>query len=255
MAAPHAALPASPTAAVAPQTAARSPLSAPKSSRTVTAASGAIAVGEALPPFFTTQQLSDDPQLRDGLQHLVHSRPTRGLIKLLLRDPTHSRPALLRAIWHEHPNVRSQACLLVVRLGGGGVPLAATLRRSLRKEPDRDVRATAAAALATLKIKVLVPLLIAVLQHDKAGAVRAKAAFALGAQDDKRAVQALIVALKDEETNVRLNAITALHRLRARTAQAALETALADPSPLVRRAAARALKALTGRAYRPVAPN
>ena len=243
-----------PVVVAARVTATASPAS-PKPARTVTAASGAIAVGEALPRFLTTPQLSDEAQLRDGLHLLAHSRPTRGLIKLLLSDPTQSRPALLRAIWHEHPNVRSQACLLLVRLGGDGAQVADTLRRSLRKEPDRDVRATAVASLASLKIKALVPVLIEVLREDKAGAVRAKAAFSLGAQDDKRAVPALIAALKDDETNVRLRAVTALHRLRARTAQAPLEKALADPSPLVRKAAVRALKALTGRAYRPTAPE
>ncbi|MCO4762227.1 MAG: HEAT repeat domain-containing protein [Myxococcales bacterium] len=223
--------------------------------RTVPALSGALGVGEVLPPFVTSAQLSRDKRLRRGLARLARNRPTAGLLADLARDPALGATALIAALWHENPNVRAQCYRLLHHGKPGGSALITAMRRTLRQDPDRDVRAAAALALVSLPTPALVPLLVKLLRRDGAASVRANAAHALGSQADAAVVPVLIAALKDDDTWVRLRAISSLRRLRAHSAVASLEAILSDPDGRVRKATTRTLKALTGKAYRERTPN
>lgn len=227
-----------------------------KKASTVQASSGAVGVGEPIEPFVKTEQLSANAELRDGLEKLARGRPTKGLLALLAADKKLAREAAIQAMWHESANVRSQAPALIGITGGLDEPaVVAAFKRSLRKEQDRDVRSQVAKALVTVQIKALVPVLIELLQKDGEGQVRANAAYALGAIGDKQATDPLIAALADTETWVRLRSVTALRRLRASKATLSLEHTLSDPNVLVREAAVRALKTITGKSYKEKSPR
>lgn len=80
------------------------------------------------------------------------------------------------------------------------------------EHPDRNVRQSAAAALATAKdTRAVVPLMAAL--KDKERGVRQRAARALGRLGDPRAEEPLIAALKDKYVIVRRVAVEALGKL------------------------------------------
>ncbi len=82
-------------------------------------------------------------------------------------------------------------------------------------DPDHEVRRQAALALGRIGRPETVPPLVAALQGDVAGAVRASAAFALGIVEDPLpadAAEALAAALADPSDRVRERAIEALGR-------------------------------------------
>lgn len=221
----------------------------------VPAASGAIGVGEKLQPFFNTEALSEDAALRSEIEKLARARPSKKLLAMLTAKKALAGPALARALWHENANVRSQSGALLAHVKAKGAEVDDAFRRSLRTEPDRDVRAMVAKALVTHQLKSMVPLLIEVLAKDGEHQVRANAAYALGAIGDRQAVDPLIAALAHKETWVRLRSVTALRRLKARKAVPALEHMLSDQNVLVRQDTVRALKTITGKKYAERSPR
>jgi hypothetical protein len=83
------------------------------------------------------------------------------------------------------------------------------------------------------------------LMQDSSYKVRVQAALVLGKLGDKRAVPALIQALRDENETVRGVAATSLGRMGDRSAAAALMVAVSnDPSEFVRREAKKALESV-----------
>ena len=211
--------------------------------------SGALDTGKPLEPFIGDEALSSDAKLRSSLLRLRSNRPSKAWIRKLKSNRKSASQALIQGLWHQHTNVRSQSASLLAEIGAKGPDVEAALRRSLRTEPDSDVRSIACKALVTLKFRSFVPLLIELLGRDGAHSVRSNAAYALGTIGDKRATDALIGALSDKETWVRLRAVTAMRRVRNKKAVPSLERALSDPNILVRQAAVRSLKAITGRRY------
>ena len=221
----------------------------------VSAASGAIAVGEKFDPFITTEELTDDVELRSGIEKLARERPSKNFLAMLTSKRAKAGEALTRALWHDNANVRSQSGALLAHVKATGPEVDAAFTRSLRTEPDRDVRAMVAKALVTHNLNSMVPLLIEVMAKDGEGQVRANCAYALGAIGDRQAIDPVIAALADKETWVRLRAVTALRRLKAKEAVPSLEHMLSDQNVLVRQDTVRALKALTGRRYTEKAPR
>ncbi len=221
----------------------------------VSEASGAIAVGEPLDPFLKTEELTDDVELRDAIAKLANSRPNKAMLSLLTKKKAEATKALAKALWHEKANVRSQSGALLAHVKAKGELIDKALTRSIRTEPDRDVRAMVTKSLVALEFKSMVPLLIDVLARDREGQVRANAAYALGAIGDHKAVDPLIAALADTETWVRMRSVTALRRLKARKAVPALQRMLSDKNVLVRQDTVRALKAITGKRYKEKAPR
>jgi hypothetical protein len=93
------------------------------------------------------------------------------------------------------------------------------------------------------------------LMQDPSYKVRVQAALVLGKLADKRAVPALIQALKDENESVRGVAATSLGRIGDKSAANALLEATNDPSEFVRTQAKKALDALSNGPSIEVAPR
>ena len=241
---------AAPAAETAPPAAPEPAAPAAPEVATVPESSGAVAKGEPLEPFVKTEDLSSDAALAQGLLSLKGGHPTEALIAQLKAAKPAARKALIQAMWHEEVNVRAQAPSLFAEAGiAADDEVRAAFVHALRKEPDRDARGMCVKALVRLSVPGIAPLLIELLHKDDEGQVRANAAYALGAHDEHSATDALIAAMSDGETWVRMRCITALRRIGAKSAVPALEKALSDSNALVRQDAVRALKDLTGKKY------
>jgi len=140
-----------------------------------------------------------------------------------------------------HPDPAAR-CRAAGELGGIGDNHAReTLVLALR-DPEKDVRAAAAAALASIGPPAVGSLTAALADED--WVVRYRAAEALGKIRDARSVTALIRALADGRDHVRYMAAKGLGNLGERRAIGPLTGVLADENPFVRRAAREALGAL-----------
>jgi HEAT repeats len=84
------------------------------------------------------------------------------------------------------------------------------------------------------------------LMQDPSYKVRVQAALILGKLNDRRAVPALVQALRDENESVRGVAATSLGRIGDRSAASALQQATNDPSEFVRSQAKKALDQFAG---------
>jgi hypothetical protein len=113
--------------------------------------------------------------------------------------------------------------------------------------PARFVAALALLfALSSLAHADKIDELARTLMTDPSYKVRVQAALVLGKLNDRRAVPALIQALRDENESVRGVAATSLGRLGDRSAAGALTTATNDSSEFVRGQARKALELLSG---------
>jgi HEAT repeat protein len=137
------------------------------------------------------------------------------------------------------PGARCRAASELGRIGGEDAVDA--LVDALR-DPVKEVRASAGAALACIGIPAM-GALIGVLA-DGNWVVRYRAAEALGSISDSRSVTALIHSLCDGNDHVRYMAAKGLGKLGEKRARRPLTSALADGNPFVRRAAGDALAAL-----------
>jgi hypothetical protein len=93
------------------------------------------------------------------------------------------------------------------------------------------------------------------LMQDPSYKVRVQAALVLGKLNDRRAVPALIQALKDENESVRGVAATSLGRIGDRSAANALLQATNDPSEFVRSQSKKALELVSGGGSVTIAPR
>jgi HEAT repeat protein len=140
---------------------------------------------------------------------------------------------------HPDPSFRKHAALALSRMGDGSAIPA--LVRALR-DPEKDVRAAAASALASLGSPAISALTESL--GDENWVVRYRAAEALGFIRDERSVSILIQVLGDRRDHVRYMAARGLERLGDRRAAGPLTAALADENAFVRRAAKEALASL-----------
>lgn len=140
---------------------------------------------------------------------------------------------------HPDPSARSRAASELGRMGGEDA--IGALMDALR-DPVKEVRASAGAALASIGIPAL-GALIGVLA-DGNWVVRYRAAEALGGIRDSRSVTALIHSLCDGKDHVRYMAAKGLGKLGEKRARRPLTAALSDENPFVRRVAQEALAAL-----------
>jgi len=140
--------------------------------------------------------------------------------------------------------------LRYVRAGKG---LDQTIDRLVKRmEKERNIlnQADAVTALGMIGNRRAVAPLIKYLKTGKRNHIRVNAVKALGRIGDKKAVPVLIEALeKDSYLYVRAQAARALGEMKVEEALPALEKALEDDEPSVRRAAAYALRAITGKKY------
>src|SRR5206468_992021 len=124
--------------------------------------------------------------------------------------------------------------------GVGDKDVVAALINGL-KDPSKNVRAVAAAALGKANDATAVEPLLAVLT-DEDWAVRKAAGEALARLRDKRAVEPMVALLRDPDQDVREAAVHALGEIRDRSAVEHLVTALVDPQLSVRNLASSALR-------------
>jgi len=140
-----------------------------------------------------------------------------------------------------HPDAvsRRHAAIALGKIHDDSAILA--LVRALH-DPAKDVRAAAAAGLASVGRPAIGALTEAL--ADGNWTARYRAAEALGSIRDERSITALIHALEDERDHVRYIAAKGLGRLGDRRAAGSLSAALADGNEFVRRAAKEALASL-----------
>ena len=158
-----------------------------------------------------------------------------------IKDPRAVEP-LIAVPKDYYSGVRYAVTEALVKIGAPAMePLIAALKDKDSK--DSDVRQAAAEALGEIKDPRAVEPLIAALK-DEDSDVRAAAAYALGEIKDPRAVEPLIAALKDGDSDVRKAAAKALGEIKDPRAVEPLIAALKDAKWRVREAAAEALVSL-----------
>src|SRR5688572_1236514 len=148
-------------------------------------------------------------------------------------------PRLLEALADEsHPNARAWAAQVL-----GKIQSARAVSPLLLRLHDRSdqVRMAVAEALGSLADKRAINDLVQVALRDPVGNVRAEAARALGRLSDASVIDSLVVLLGDPDYWTRLRTIEAIELL-APEDSSALDAALRDPSPEVRKRAAVALQ-------------
>jgi HEAT repeat protein len=171
-------------------------------------------------------------------------------------------PALIRSLRSPDKEVRQAGLAVLYEMGVVAGPEAVAPLISMLKDPEVDIRATAANALGALGSWIyednpdhseepraaraaLQPLAALILDRRQPSKVRIAAASSLSQMlVDARVVPALITALGDPDSDVREHVCHALERGRARTAVPALEARLGDRAVKVQVAAAGALLAI-----------
>jgi HEAT repeat protein len=118
--------------------------------------------------------------------------------------------------------------------------------RSMKDDPEPDVRAAAATALGNSGDPRAHDLLVAALGATDP-AIRSTAIQMLGNMHDARAVPALIGLLADKDPRVRADAVASLGGIKDEHAAAPLMGLIADEDPRVRMGAMDALGKITGR--------
>jgi HEAT repeat protein len=148
---------------------------------------------------------------------------------------------LLAALRERNPHNRQEAATALGLLGDPRAigPLIDAFRIESGDIEDITAWKDAARALARLGAPALEPLIAAL--ADANSNVRAWSAYALGALGDRQAVVPLNAALKDAERQVRLDAAEALGKIGDQRAIDPLITLLGDPDEMVRIYAVRAL--------------
>lgn len=195
--------------------------------------------------------ISDDPQLVRAILELKKAFAAKGVMERLFRDKEAALPALRNAVRHREINVRVQAAEILVAAEAVSPETTAVFAEAVRHDPKPDVRAAIARALVHYKDPALLEPLLEVLKEDPDATARANAAWALGSLGEDGAVPALIAALDDTETWVRLRSTSALKRLKARDALPRLVELLEkDANSIVRERAHQALQAITGKKYK-----
>ena len=124
----------------------------------------------------------------------------------------------------------------------------AALSRALTEDTSTEVRKNAAWALGELDSGESLPALRHALLNDESHEIRSQAAHAIGDHGDDSDVAALESALADPSPNVRQTAAWALGEIASPQSVQALERALSDESAQVAAFAARALGELGGEA-------
>lgn len=148
-------------------------------------------------------------------------------------------PQLIEVLDDEHPvNTRVWAAQVLGKISGAAAagPLMARLN-----DRSEQVRMSAAEALGAIGDRRATNLLVQVALRDPVPPVRAEAARALGQLGDATVVDTLVELLGDPDYWTRLRAIEAIELLKPDD-PIALDSALRDPSPEVRKRAAVALQ-------------
>ena len=125
-----------------------------------------------------------------------------------LKDPRAVKP-LIAALQHWHPNIRFAAidALGEIKDPRAAEPMLATLRNDIKVGLMATVN-----AIANIGTQAIDPIIVAL--NDQNPNIRLAAVLVLGKMQDPRAVRPLIPMLKDQNTRVRLTAAESLDTLR-----------------------------------------
>lgn len=193
-------------------------------------------------------RLASDDFEREVLGWMADPKKGPAVLERVSRAGARGRQVMRKALRCGDRNVRMQACLVFGTLKEtlGKEDLAA-LTDAVLLDPDPDVRATAAKAFVAIRAREAVLALRRSLGEDPYAPARANAAWALGQTGGSGATVSLRAALRDEDTWVRLRAVTALGRLKAKEAIPDLKRLADDPNSMVRERAREVLRSLGAR--------
>ncbi len=179
------------------------------------------------------------------LTNMARVRDAEKAFRVIKTEVAARLPFLRRAVRHPNREIRIQAIIMLGLLKDDTPETEEVILDALLLDRDPDVRASAAKDFVVLKSKKAVDALIRSLAEDPYEASRANAAWGLGSLKDDRAVDPLRKATQDEDTMVRLRAVSALLKLKPRSAVPELIDRLDDKSPMVSERALEALRAIT----------
>lgn len=151
--------------------------------------------------------------------------------------------ALLR---HESATIRSRASAKLAAQGDVAVPV---LHAIVVEDGDTDTRKAALDVLTVLDADKAVEAMAGLIEAD-AMPLRRLAVDAAVQLRHRGTVAVIKRALADDNDGVRLSAIGGCELKRVRSAVPVLQKAMDDPNINIRRHAARALRAITGKQYR-----
>jgi hypothetical protein len=183
---------------------------------------------------------------REVVEFLTRAATAEKAYKIIKKNPAKFTDLLRRTIRAEHREVRIQTAVIIGLLKDKTPETSTVMADAILLDSDPDVRAIAAKAFIVLKAKSAVDVLIRSLDEDPYEAARANAAWALGIIGDMAALPHLRKATKDDDTFVRLRAVSALFKLKSKQAIPELIARLDDKSPMVRERAHQALREITG---------
>jgi HEAT repeat protein len=188
-----------------------------------------------------------DADLREPIESMAKAGQAKAVLDQLTPRRDRAVPALRRALRHPEQNVRIQAAMVLARLSERSRETTQVFAAALLGDPSQEVRAAVGRELIQYRDPALVPALERSLAADPYETARANAAWALGEHGRGESVDALVKALGDEATWVRLRSLTALRKLKARKALPAIVERVRDSNALVRERAVDALRKITGK--------
>ncbi|HPV03827.1 MAG TPA: HEAT repeat domain-containing protein [Myxococcota bacterium] len=183
---------------------------------------------------------------REVIEYLTRAATAEKGYRIVKKNPQKWLPLLRKSIKADHREVRIQTAVILGLLKDKSHETFLSLKDCLLLDSDPDVRAIAAKAFVVLKNKEAVQVLIRSMNEDPYEAARANAAWALGSIGDHDAVEHLRKATRDDDTFVRLRSVSALLKIKSKTAIPELIDRLEDKSPMVRERAHEALRTITG---------
>ncbi len=192
-------------------------------------------------------EVATSAQEEEFFRQMTNAKSAERAFQDIKKEGARWLPFLHRALRSTNREVRIQAAVMLGLLKDRTPGTIEAMRDALILDRDPDVRAMVARSFLAIPAQRAVDLLVRILEADPYEAARANAAWALGESGDRKAVPVLIRALQDEDTFVRLRAVSALLKFQAREAVPALVGCLSDKSPMVRERAHMALKKITGK--------
>jgi HEAT repeat protein len=195
----------------------------------------------------TAEEIATTPEAKEILGFLADPKQGGFALKRIEAGGAKGRELARKALLCSHRETRMQAALVLGNLKDGTKDTVRALMDAVLLDPDPDVRAVAAKAFISIHAQEAIPALIRSLKEDPFETARANAAWALGNIGTAAALTPLRDALTDDDTWVRLRAVSALKKMKARAAVPDLIVKLSDPNAMVRERAHAALKDITGK--------
>jgi hypothetical protein len=194
--------------------------------------------------YVTTADVTSDPTIAKHIDGLGAGPAGKETLAEIEAHKAKIVPALRKSLWHVVPNVRGNSATLLQQLDPDSSETTKALVDLMLHDADEDVRSVVARVFVSRRDRDAVPALIEVLRTDPYVHGRANAAWALRSIADPRAADALVLALGDKETWVRLRAVGAVKKMKIKAAIPKLKVLAGDSNQEIREEARSALAAL-----------